>query len=108
MNVKIHGGTTTDGSMQLCPTCRYATIVRGPRLDQQIVECSQLSHRGQRITFPVVECSSYSDRRQPSLYHMEDIAWVLRSDARRRQIGFVRARDLKHDQRHILDEDDWK
>ena len=108
MNLKIRGATTTEGSERLCSTCRSATIVRGPRLDQEIIECSRLSDGHGRITFPVVECSSYSDRRQPSLYHMEDVAWVLRLDTRRRQIGFVRAKDLKHDQRHVLDEDDWK
>jgi hypothetical protein len=37
---------------------------------------------------------------------MEDIAWVLRTDARRRQIGFVRAKDLKVVDRHILIDDD--
>jgi hypothetical protein len=38
---------------------------------------------------------------------MEDITWVLRSDIRRKQIGFVRGRDLKHVERHVLDDDDW-
>ena len=33
---------------------------------------------------------------------MEDIAWVLRTDARRKQIGFVRSKDLKHADRHVL------
>jgi hypothetical protein len=37
---------------------------------------------------------------------MEDIAWVLRTDARRKSIGFVQARELKPLQRHVLT-DDW-
>jgi hypothetical protein len=37
---------------------------------------------------------------------MEDIAWVLRSDARKGHIGFVRARDLKPRERFRLT-DDW-
>jgi hypothetical protein len=36
---------------------------------------------------------------------MEDIAWVLRIDAKRNQIGFVRSRDLKGRERFVLDED---
>jgi hypothetical protein len=36
---------------------------------------------------------------------MEDIAWVLRSDANRNQIGFVHARDLKPRERVWIDEE---
>ena len=104
MRIKVFRGTSTDLSTPLCPTCRWSTIVRGPRLGDEIVECAQLSRRS-RITFPVVSCSDYSDRRQPSLHDMEDIAWVLRSDVRRNQIGFVRAKDLKPADRYVLDDD---
>jgi hypothetical protein len=37
---------------------------------------------------------------------MENIAWVLRTDARRKSIGFVQGRDLKPLQRYVLS-DDW-
>jgi hypothetical protein len=37
---------------------------------------------------------------------MEDIAWVLRTDVRRKSIGFVQARELKPRLRHVLS-DDW-
>jgi hypothetical protein len=37
---------------------------------------------------------------------MEDIAWVLRTDKRRNQIGFIRARDLKYPDRHMFEEDE--
>jgi hypothetical protein len=33
---------------------------------------------------------------------MEDIAWVLRTDPRRKSIGFVQARELKPKYRHLL------
>jgi hypothetical protein len=33
---------------------------------------------------------------------MESIAWVLRTDASRKRIGFVRARDLKPADRFVL------
>jgi hypothetical protein len=32
----------------------------------------------------------YSDRSMPSLAHMADIAWILRTDVKRHQVGFVR------------------
>jgi hypothetical protein len=37
---------------------------------------------------------------------MEEIAWVLRSDPKRNQVGFVRASDLKPKERCVLP-DDW-
>jgi hypothetical protein len=107
MRLKIQGGTAQDGDPPLCHTCRYATIIRGPGLQDRIVECGRLSTGPTRIPFPVTSCSAYSDRRQPSLYDMEDIAWVLRTDARKTRIGFVRARELKPRNRLLLG-DDWE
>jgi hypothetical protein len=40
------------------------------------------------------------------LREMEDLAWVLRTDGRRGNIGFVQARELKPGLRHALS-DDW-
>lgn len=107
MRITIRNGTATGNGTPLCHTCRWATIVRGPRLDHEIISCSRLSDRRSRITFPVVSCTGYSDRSLTSLRDMEDVAWVLRSDERRKQIGFVRARDLKPAERYVLDDDDW-
>jgi len=107
MRVKILKGTTTGSGTPLCHSCRWATIVRGPQLKNEIISCAQLSGSASRITFPVESCTGYSDRRLTSLRDMEDIAWVLRSDERRKQIGFVRARDLKPRERYVLDEEDW-
>lgn len=94
MRVKVQGGTQTDGERSLCVTCRYATIVRGARLGDEIVQCDQL-YRRSRITFPVVSCSAYSDKRGASVREMEEIAWILRSDPKKNEIGFVRASSLK-------------
>ena len=81
MRLKIVGGTVEHGAPSLCLTCRSATIVKGQRLRDEIVNCSRLDDR--RITFAVTSCSGYTDRRRASLREMEDIAWVLRSDARK-------------------------
>jgi hypothetical protein len=100
---KIKGGTTSDQTTSLCLSCRSATIISGPRLADRIIACSQLE-KNDRITFVVTSCTSYSDKSLPSLYHMEDIAWILRSDPKRKQVGFVRSRNLAFEERHVLEE----
>ena len=105
MYVKIRGGTVDHGEPPLCQSCRNATIVKGTSQKHEIVDCRRLSDGPGRITFGVTSCSTYSDRRRPSLDEMEDIACVLRSDAKRNQVGFVRSRDLKPRERIYFDEE---
>jgi hypothetical protein len=105
MHVKIRGGTVNHGEPSLCATCRFATIIKGQRLRDEIVECSRLSDHA-RITFRVSSCTAYADRRHASIYEMEEMAWLLRSDPKRNEIGFVQARTLKAHQRHVLP-GDW-
>ncbi len=57
MRIKIHGGTVQNGQSSLCYTCRHATVVRGARLRDEIVECAVLGYRHNRVTFPVTSCS---------------------------------------------------
>ena len=104
MRVKIHGGTADHGAPSLCLSCRWATVIRGPRLSNEIVECSQLSFVGRRVTFPVVQCSDYADRRLASLREMEEIAWILRSDSLRKKVGFVPSSELEDKDRFVLDD----
>ncbi len=106
MGIRIQGGTVRHGDPSLCLTCRHATVVQGQSLQDRIVDCGLLSSRDSRISFPVTSCSGYSDRRHPTLREMEDLAWVLRTDGRRRHIGFVQARELTPGLRYVLS-DDW-
>jgi hypothetical protein len=106
MRIKIRGGTASNGEPSLCLTCRFATVVRGASLRDEIVECNQLSYGRNRITFPVTVCTEYSDRRQPSLRAMEEIAWVLRSDPKKNDIGFVKRTELTRRERFVLDGDE--
>jgi hypothetical protein len=103
MRLKIQGGTANHGEPPLCHTCRHATVIKGPSLRDEIVECGRLSDRS-RIPFHVLTCSGYLDKRQVSIRDMEEIAWVLRSDARRKQVGFVPAKQLKPRDRYVLEE----
>jgi hypothetical protein len=105
VRINVRGGTVDHGQRSLCETCRWATIIRGTRLEDQIVECSELSYHNRRIRFAVTFCSGYSDRRRPSLREMEETAWILRSDPHRNQVGFVRSSRLTDEERYVLEED---
>lgn len=106
MRLKIRGGTVNHGEPSLCLTCRFATVVKGRTLRDEIVECDKLSYGHNRITFPVTFCTGYADRRHASIREMEEIAWVLRSDPKKNEVGFVKASDLKPRERFILP-DEW-
>lgn len=78
---------------------------QGTSQRHEIVECSRLANGQGRITLRVTSCTAYSDRRLPSLYDMQDMAWVLRSDPKRNQVGFVRPRDLRIREPIFFDEE---
>src|SRR5262245_692172 len=102
MRIKIREGTADHGQRSLCETCRFSTVVRGQRLDEQIIECAQLSQDSRRIPFIVATCSDYVAKQQPGLREMQEIAWVLRTDSQRNQIGFVRAARLPEGERYWI------
>jgi hypothetical protein len=102
MKIKIHGGTANASNTPLCYSCKHATVVQGTSARHEIIDCTLLDAR---ITFPVTFCNKHIHRQHPTLWEMEDIAWVLRTDAKRGQIGFVRGKDLKAVERHVLRED---
>jgi hypothetical protein len=51
MRIKIRGGPPATATPSLCLTCRFATVVKGASLRDEIIECSQLSYGRNRITF---------------------------------------------------------
>ena len=105
MRLKIRGGTVQHGESSLCMTCRHATVVKGQSLREEIVQCDRLSE-GHNVlrTF----CTGSADLRRPSLREMEDLAWILRTDATRKQIGFIQARKLEPKDRYVLPcDDEW-
>jgi len=105
VRIKVRGGTLDHGRPSLCGSCRWSTVIRGPKQENEIVECDQLSWWQRRVPFPVTSCSRYLDRNHPSVSEMESIAWILRTDARRNQVGFVHSSKLPDDERHVLQED---
>jgi hypothetical protein len=105
VRIKVRGGTVDHGQRSLCESCRWSTVIRGTKLGEEIVECDQLSYRNQRVPFPVTSCSRYGNSERASLKEMEEIAWVLRSDPHRNQVGFVHANRLTDEERYVLEED---
>ena len=96
--IKVQGGTPNHhDSGDLCRTCRRATIVEGSSMGESLKYCAQTE---ERVTFDVKKCSGYRDSRLPTLYDMEDMAWVLKTDGVKKRIGFVPAKDLKDFERH--------
>ncbi len=103
MRVNVREGTARHDGPSLCISCRSALIVRGATLREEIVQCAKLDVPLNRVTFAVNFCTGYVNRNHPSVSEMEDIAWVLRSDRRTRQIGFVQPRNLTWEERHVLE-----
>jgi hypothetical protein len=103
MKVKIRGGTVNHGEPSLCSSCSFAAVVKGPRLGDEITICGHYTIR-REVSFAVTSCSLYVHRDHPSIYQMEEIAWVLRSSPNGKKIGFVQARKLKDDDKHVLEE----
>ena len=102
MKVRIRGGTVDHGQPSLCESCQSSIVTRGARLRDEIVLCN-LFYRQRPIRFPVTSCSGYVNRNHPTLYQMEESAWVLRTSPGRK-MGFVQARKLSEEERHVLDE----
>lgn len=95
MLIKVRGGTASHHGDALCETCRHSRIIRGRRLDEEIVFCGGVALEPVPITFKVTACSTYSDDREPSYHELLEKAWILRPSTKRRAAGFVRVTDLE-------------
>jgi hypothetical protein len=93
VRIKVRGGTVDHGQESLCESCRWSMIVR--------VECDQLSFENRRVPFPVMSCSRYGHRNAAGLREMEEIAWILRSDARSTKAGFIKSSKLTDEERYV-------
>ena len=98
MHLKVYDGTVRSDGSSLCATCRLATIIKGRRLDEEIVQCRGTGLHPARITFKVTACSAYHDDRLPSYMDLLDQAWVLRPASGRKPAGFTRGRDLRDEE----------
>jgi len=93
ITLKIAKATQGMHSESLCTHCRWAQIVRGVRMNDELQLCH---YAGTRIamTSPVTFCSDYDDKRTPPLHEMEKIAWRIVSD-RKTAAGFLSPKEWK-------------
>ena len=80
----------------LFPVAAMGSSSHGARLGDEVVGCGllELSKSADPVPRDLV-LGVRSIARTPSLYQMEEIAWVLRSSPSGKKIGFVEARKLK-------------
>ena len=102
MLMKIHGGSTRNDLKSLCSNCRFATIVRGQTLDQEVVHCQSVTTRGMRVTFKVTACTSHSDLNQPTYMQLLEDAWILKPASKKRPAGFVKHSELKAEEMEVI------
>lgn len=95
MLIKVYGGTRSESGANLCESCRFSRIVRGRRLDEEMVLCDAIAMHTVRVEFKVTTCSDYVDANTPSYAELLEKAWILTPASRRRAAGFIRAADLE-------------
>jgi hypothetical protein len=90
--IQVFQGTRSVSAPRLCDSCSNGVVMRGPAESEEYVHCSLME---KPIPLRVTECNRYVDRTQPPLWAMKEIAWVLQSDSKRQQIGFVTAKEWR-------------
>jgi hypothetical protein len=98
MRIKVYGGTPANDGASLCDTCRHSRIIRGRRIEEELVFCEASHVQTTPITFKVTSCSHYDDQNTPSYYELMQQAWILRPKGPKRPSGFVRASDLRDEE----------
>jgi len=83
----------------LCGSCRHASTAKTIN-GRFLARCDWFDWR---VREPIATCSKYDDRRLPSLREMRLTAWILRTDADKKAIGFIwneqwrKSRDFRTD-----------
>jgi hypothetical protein len=100
-HLKVLDGTRSSCAPRLCDTCHTGGVRRGAADSDEHVYCTLIERE---VRTRVVECNRYTDRNQPSLWDLRQIAWVLRTDAKRQKIGFIRAKEWErlHEDEELL------
>jgi hypothetical protein len=71
---KVQGGTPDHGEASLCMSCRHASIVKGMRESEMLIQCSELYNIPVVPFEKVTNCTLYSQKGLPSLAAMKEIA----------------------------------
>src|SRR5688572_29568443 len=93
---KIQQGTRSD-STDLCRTCARCTIRQGARSSDEVRYCGVFETN---LKYKVADCNGYYDANLPSLKSLYDTAWILNTDSRTRDIGFIPFNKWKQNERN--------
>ena len=63
MRIKIHGGTPVNGDDNLCESCSHSRIIRGRRVDEELVICEASHSAPARILFKVTSAPNITTAR---------------------------------------------
>ena len=88
LQIKIIGATPKAGK-PLCITCKNATVVKGQNCEE-IIFCGRVFGETKYagvVPFKISECGEYHPSNQPSLYEMEEMAWIVKA-RKRGAVGF--------------------
>jgi len=99
MGVYVRNGTPPGGPA-LCETCTYAFIRLGYRVGEELVMC-RWTEPASRVDFRVRECTAYHDKTRPSMYQMEQLAWIVQPDRSKELTGFSVASEKSKDTESI-------
>ncbi len=99
--LKVLQGTRSPHGPRLCDTCQCGLVRRGAAESDEHIYCTVTERE---VRSRVMECSRYIDRSKPSLWDMQQIAWVLRTDSKRQKMGFIRAKEWEreHEDEELL------
>lgn len=96
LRVQVRGGTAVGGA-SLCPSCRYAHIVRMADTNEEVVRCAQLEG-DTVIRGRVAECNKYVNGAAPTLDAMKQIAWPITLD-KKGVAGFMTPKEYQQARR---------
>lgn len=93
MKIKVQ-----DKQNGLCANCRYSTIIKSDSGAK--VFCSQLPQGHRELHMAITDCNQYNFKGMPSLWDMQQTAWILESDEKKKQIGFVTNAEWRKSHKH--------
>lgn len=95
MRTVVRDGTERN-ERSLCLSCKNSTVVRGHRMEP-IMECSEINNTSALNRMqPVLRCSAYHQKGQPTIYHLQQIAWELKPNKNTGKLGFHKPETNKH------------
>lgn len=74
--INMRNGTAV-GQESLCRNCRHAHIQSGYADSEEEVRCGFFHQRPRLVLFAVSLCSDFLDKLSPTLYEMQQIAFVI-------------------------------